>query len=572
MRLRRVQIERFRGIKQLDWNVGGDFVCLIGPGDSTKTTVLDAIELALSPRWNVSFDDADFFEAKTDEPISITVTVGDLPDELKSDAKFGLLTRGWSPACDLHDEPQDGDELVLSVGLRVSTSLEPSWAVINDREPEGRPISATDRERLGCTRLGAFLDRHFAWGRGSVLARLTEEEDSLPGMLAEASRAARAKLANLGPEDLTTLRSAAEKVKNAGAALGVAPRVEYRPHLDVKAVSAGEGGLSLHDGNVPVRRAGLGSRRLLAVAMQREVAKAHGLTMIDEIEHGLEPHRIRRLLQVLRGAPQPGDARHVLMTTHAPVVLEELEAGQLRVVRSKDGVTQVIAVPDRLQPIVRKASEAFLAHKVLVCEGRTELGFCRGLDQHWAQSASSFGLLGVAQADGGGTQAPQIAQAFAQLGYDVALLGDSDKPLKPDEPALTSAGVRVLLWEGGVSLEERVMLDLPWEGVAALVDLAMSQWGEQSVRDAIGSRLGHAVAPLNGAPADWPNQISEGKLRKAVGLAAKEAGVGKGRGWFKRIDVAEELAASVLRHLDAIPGTDLHHKISALREWAHGDG
>jgi hypothetical protein len=569
MRLRRVQIERFRGIKRMEWDVGGDFLCLIGPGDSTKTTILDAIEMGLSPRWNMTFDDADFYEAKTENPLSITVTVGDLPDELKSDAKYGLLARGRSPTGDLHDEPQDGDELVLSIRLQVGASLEPSWTVINDRQPEGRAIRADDREKLGCTRLGDFLDRHFAWGRGSILSRLTGEGEGLSGMLAEAGRAARAKLANISPDDLPALHTAAENVKKAGATLGVAPRTEYRPHLDVRAVSVGEGGLSLHDGDVPVRRAGLGSRRLLAIAMQREVAKVRGLTLIDEIEHAMEPHRIRRLLQVLRQATESKSGRHVLMTTHAPVVLEELEAGQLRVVRSKDGVTKVIAVPGTLQPTVRKASEAFLARKVLVCEGRTELGFCRGLDLQWGKTGPSFGLAGVGLADGGGTQAPKVGQAFAQLGYSVALLGDSDKPLQPDESVLTSAGVHVLLWDDGISLEQRIALDLPWTGVAAVVELAMNNWGDQSVRDAIWTRISRNGDRLNGSPADWPQQIPEQPLRNAIGLAAKEAS--NGRGWFKRVDLAEELAVIVLQHRDAIRDTDLGRKIATLQEWAHGD-
>ncbi len=88
MRLRRVEIERFRGIKKLHWNVVGDFVCLLGPGDSTKTTILDAIELTLSPRWNVSFNDADFYDANTEHPLSITITV-----------------------CELHDEPEEGSAM-----------------------------------------------------------------------------------------------------------------------------------------------------------------------------------------------------------------------------------------------------------------------------------------------------------------------------------------------------------------------------------------------------------------------------------------------------------------------------
>lgn len=135
MRIRRVEIERFRGIKKLEWNVGGDFVCLIGSGDSTKTTILDAIELALSPRWNIQFDDTDFYATDTSEPVVIRVTVGDLPAELISDAKYGLEARGWSPDGELHDEPGDNDEVVLTIQLRVDSSLEQSWTVINNRNP-----------------------------------------------------------------------------------------------------------------------------------------------------------------------------------------------------------------------------------------------------------------------------------------------------------------------------------------------------------------------------------------------------------------------------------------------------
>lgn len=192
MKLRHVKIERFRGIKKLEWNVGGDFVCLLGPGDSTKTTILDAIDFALSSRWSIQFDDSDFYEAKTDEPIVICVTVGELREEFKSDTKYGYLARGWNDSGGLHDEPEENDEVVLSIQLRVEPSLEPTWLVVNDRNPEGKQITSRDREKLGCVRLEDFLDRHFSWGRGSVLSRLTSEPDSLSNVLAEAGRAARA--------------------------------------------------------------------------------------------------------------------------------------------------------------------------------------------------------------------------------------------------------------------------------------------------------------------------------------------------------------------------------------------
>jgi putative ATP-dependent endonuclease of the OLD family len=94
MQIRHVRIERFRGIKLLDWQPSGEVICLLGPGDSTKTTIIEAIELTLSPRWDYAFDDSDFFDGNTDSPIVITATVGQLPDSLRADNKFGLHIRG----------------------------------------------------------------------------------------------------------------------------------------------------------------------------------------------------------------------------------------------------------------------------------------------------------------------------------------------------------------------------------------------------------------------------------------------------------------------------------------------
>ncbi|MBR4341287.1 MAG: AAA family ATPase [Lachnospiraceae bacterium] len=49
MRLKHVSIKNFRGIKQADLTFPDEqrLVCLIGPGDSTKSTILTAIHYAL---------------------------------------------------------------------------------------------------------------------------------------------------------------------------------------------------------------------------------------------------------------------------------------------------------------------------------------------------------------------------------------------------------------------------------------------------------------------------------------------------------------------------------------------
>lgn len=159
MQLRRLAIERFRGIRVLEWTVNGPTACLVGPGDATKTTILDAVEWALWPRPALLVGDSDFYGVRCDQPVVIEATVGELPGRLLRDDRFGLELRGWTPEGQLRDEPEDDDELVLTIRLTVDGSLEPRWEVVNNRQPEPRPIYQRDREALGVTRLGPDGER-----------------------------------------------------------------------------------------------------------------------------------------------------------------------------------------------------------------------------------------------------------------------------------------------------------------------------------------------------------------------------------------------------------------------------
>jgi putative ATP-dependent endonuclease of the OLD family len=82
MKLRRIQIENFRGIRNLDLEIG-DTTVLIGENNTGKTAVLDALRFALRDirsRRGCSFDAYDFHlanpeaEPSTALPISIKLT------------------------------------------------------------------------------------------------------------------------------------------------------------------------------------------------------------------------------------------------------------------------------------------------------------------------------------------------------------------------------------------------------------------------------------------------------------------------------------------------------------------
>ena len=577
--IRHLAIKHFRGIRSLVWTVGGQVACLVGPGDSTKSTILEAIGMALSPSWRVGVDDSDFYGADTTQPIVIVATVGALPDELLSDHRYGLLSRGWGADAKLRDEPAANREAVLSVEFRVDASLEPQWRVINDRHPDGKPIRASDRARFGALHVGAYFDRHLAWGRDSALSRLTGEADDLAGVLAEAGRVARS---SIDPSALPLLQRAAAKVQEAGASLGVTPRDRYHPHLDVLSVKVGTGGLSLHDGQVPLRRAGAGTRRLLTLAVQKELAQAGAILLLDEVEYGLEPHRVRWMLEALRSAVRsdepgagPGSRGQIFMTTHSSVVVEELDAGDLRVVRSDGSTTVVHSVPGSLQGTVKKVSGALLGRKILVVEGQTELGLCRYFDRRWASADGSFAYKGVALCLGGGQEAPSRAIALRSLGYEVAYLGDSDDPsLSPTPAEIREAGIEVFVWSGDLALEERLALDLPWEGVVEMLQLAAEARTEIGIRDSIAHQLGLPAAALSLPFETWCSADAPGEapLRDAVGWVAKGRGKGNKEAWFKSVPLGDRLGEVLARYVPQLAATDVGRKLSGLRAWTRLDG
>jgi hypothetical protein len=588
VKLKHLRVERFRGIRQLDWKVVGDTICLIGRGDSAKSTILDAIEFVLSPRWNPLFSDSDFYEGNCENPIVITTTIGELPGELLIEDKFGLYQRGWDREDGLVDEPDDGHEIVLTVTLIVDKSLEPQWSVIADRYPQGKNITSKDRERLGVRRLGADVDRELSWGRGSAIAKFTEDLDNLGKAIAEAHRCARNTFAAACTPNLD---EAARKAQKAAAELGVysASGAEYRPGLDTKVISPGVGAICLHEGEIPLRSTGLGSRRLTALALQRSGVAKGTIALIDEIEHGLEPYRIRNLLRLLQSQPiaaHHGEKSHepslgqVITVTHSPVVVRELTADQIHVVRKDpDGLVRVLPGDSELQPLLRACPSAFLSRRIIICEGRTEVGLLRALEDFWAVRHEGLpsAHFGVEFVEGGGrNHGPKRALQLAELSYEVAYFGDSDEPIDPDQNTLDRLGVRVLLWTGQVSVEQRICLDLPWDALQEVIDLAIEIRGEftedaeQSVLSRVANKLGVGGNPLSRKITDWlSNGFDEDSIRKAIGDAAKGNNNKKAKGWFKELSAGHSLGRIVAHMLPQIPDSALASGLKELEDWMY---
>ena len=284
MKLRKIRICNFRGIKHLDWTLPDAKVfCLIGRGDSTKTTILEAIRFAFSPHWNQTFNDSDFHRCNTDVAIEIDIVIGDLLAEFCSEKKFAAHLRGWQISTgELHDEPEDGDELVLSARLSVAKDLEPKWRIVTDRNPDGVEFKSNDRAKVGVGFIGAYSEKQLTWAPGTALAKITESDD-LSTSLVGATRAARHSLDGQRATTLKNFDVAAEKSEAVARGLGVPVEHAYKAHLDLGSSSIRIGGLTLHDGDVPLRQLGLGSRRMLLCGIQKEALDDHHITLFDEV-------------------------------------------------------------------------------------------------------------------------------------------------------------------------------------------------------------------------------------------------------------------------------------------------
>lgn len=335
-RIRKLEIQNFRCIKRLAWTPSPGINCLIGPGDSGKSSILDAIDLCLGARRSVPIGDTDFYGLDVTTPIEISATIGALPDDLVNLDAYGDFLRGFDSATGvIEDEPRVGLETVLTLRLKVDSDLEPVWTLHSDRAAEQgseRGLAWKDRSRIAPARIGSFASMNLSWSRNSILNKLTDDRADLGGALAAAAREARA---NFGDQARVQLQQPLQIVTETASNLGVPIGGAAQALLDAHSVSIGDGAIALHDAQgIPLRSLGTGSSRLLVAGLQRRAAQAASIALVDEVEFGLEPHRLIRFLDSL-GAKENVPPLQVFLTTHSPVALRELSGDQLYVVRKQ---------------------------------------------------------------------------------------------------------------------------------------------------------------------------------------------------------------------------------------------
>lgn len=586
MQIRQLKVSNFRGIGSLDWKPGSSFCCMIGAGDSGKSSILDAAEACLSSRW-FSFSEPDFTGADTAKTITIEATVGELSGGLKSDERFGLYIRGWTKSGELRDEPQDDDEPVLTVKLTVDASMEPSWELVCDRAGAPRGLSNRDRALFGVVRLAGDDARQLAWGQGSVLSRLTGDSAEAAGRLALAYKAARE---NAKLDQIEALTKAAELAEGFAKGLGAYVDAGYGPGLELGRSGLTSGSIALHDGSVPLRLAGLGTRRLATLGLQRSAIVEGAIVLVDEIEHGLEPHRVLGAISQLKASQEAArkagkPAGQVLMTTHSDVTLGEVGPEALRSVTAQRPTRDIevasSAQTDAMRKLIRFTPRALFARRITVCEGYTEVGLLMGLREHWPADHAGLPIehRGAAIVDGNGGEACAMALNLHKMGFTVAIYRDSDDSLGPAQAAaLAAAGIPVFEYGGGIYTEWAIFEAADDTHIQRILEYAREERGDGFVNDNLVSKIpGLDAYTVRESFEFWTlfAELDAAGLRAGLsevssGKAFEKRDDKKNKSWFKDQIRARGLAPIVQDIVTTAPDSRLAQTLKRIEAWLYG--
>jgi putative ATP-dependent endonuclease of the OLD family len=557
-----LSIKHYRGIENFQQIFGRtNCVILIGRGDSGKTTLLKAISSVLSPIWNISFSDYDFTNMDTSIPIQIEVILTDIPEDLLDMKRYGeyfqLMKDDGTIESNVEDAATNQNSIVLKIRLTVTETLEPSWEVISDREIGNKAINATDRSKFNMFMVSDYIDNHFSYTKGSPLysaiKNSLEKKDktNIEHRIVEIGRNLYDSVKNLKPFDEFKVTS--EKIKKDAQALGLTIS-DLTTLLEFKSNTYSESNIVLHSSDIPYRLNGKGSKRLLSLAIQYGLVENGGLVLIDEIEQGLEPDRVRNLTRKLA---RLNDGQ-VFITTHSRDVVLEPSAKQIFLMRK--GEDKLFSFDDDLQGKLRNKPEAFFAKRIICCEGATEEGIIRAISDD-LQERRGYGIAvqGIVHVDsGGGDKFYTMAMSLKKCKFDVLVFCDDDnKDIKNSKQAADADQIKSVRCKDGYSIEEQLFEDLPWDCICQLVEYVINE-----------NPLNNSILSMHGQPYRTVDElrtldIKEQKvLRPILGKKAKQ------ESWYKRIDHGEFLGKIWIGNYQSLAhDCILRKELDEIRKW-----
>ncbi|MCY4373470.1 MAG: AAA family ATPase [Spirochaetaceae bacterium] len=544
----RLKIDRFRGIESLDWGPAAGMNIVLGGGDVGKTTILEAIGLLLSPANTVVLSEADYWQRNVDAEFVIQAVFALPPSsEIGQQRKFSWPwewdgTNAVLPAVsgDESAEPSAPGQPVYRLQVRGTPELEIRWEIVQPND-EVDLLSAAVRRSIGVVRLGSEdrNDRDLRLVYGSGLDRLL------------ADKGLRARIA----QSVSETNLAVTLGEDASKALGKLDEALEREGLPSKldlGLTASQGlsigaligllaecapGVAL-----PLASWGAGTRRMAALQVAAATEAASSMTVIDEIERGLEPYRLRRLVKSLQS--QSGQ---IFITTHSAVTISAADQSSLWYL---DRAGHLGALPrEKIARQQEREPETFLTRFAIIAEGPTEVGFVSYLLE--LAIGGSFADRGVRVFDGQGNSATLgLLEALAEGGLEFGGFADHEGESPGRWSSVkTKMGTRLFQWPAGCT-EQNIISRVEDYRLAEMIDhddagtvaerrltlaarLQIEDKGLDAILSAASDLRSLLIAASTGSKEDAPNE----SVKKQWGR--------HGRRWFKSVTGGRELASKM---------------------------
>jgi putative ATP-dependent endonuclease of the OLD family len=530
--IRQLRIERFRGIHNLTWNPQRGMNIILGGGDVGKTTILEAVALLLSPSNSLVLAESDYWLRKTEDEFTIRAVIS-LPDdsEISQQTKFNWPWH-WDgenavppvvPAG--ADDIPDPDEPVYCLQVRGKADLEISWEIVQPND-EVDPLSPNVRKSIGVVRLGGDdrNDRDLRLVYGSALDRLLSDK----GLRARLGQ-------RLAEVDLN--ENLSDDARTALAHLDKALQAQSLPHkLELGltssqglSIGALTGLLAEHSDGVmlPLASWGSGTRRMATLQIASVTEADTHIAVVDEIERGLEPYRVRKLVEFLQR-----EHAQSFVTTHSPVAIAVATRGHLWFLDANGNMGPLLA--DQIKNQQQRDPQTFLARLSVICEGSTEVGFLAALLER--AISSTFRDHGIHVADGNGNHATlELLECLSAARLNFAGLADNDGTHTGRWTALrTAMGARLFQWADG-SPETNLIALVPDDRLETLLQDSDGDLDGDRLRtlaDRLGTGQNKDVATLLAACAEQGKSLREVIIAAAIGDGAG-APDGRAKEWRK---------------------------------------
>lgn len=547
-RILRLDIRGYRRLKQLTWRPSAGLNVVLGGGDVGKSTVLDAIGLLLSPSNPTTLAETDYHQRDIDAGFEIEAVMA-----LAVDSGINYqFKQSWpwvwdgsaavAPTAEGTGDEAAG-EAVYKLRVRGTKDLELLYEIV---QPDGSAdtLSASLRRAIGLVRLGGDdrHDRDLRLVQGSALDRLLSDQTLRSKVTAEVGKTdVRGRLLSDKQENLTKLDDA---FKARQLPTGLDLSLVGGPGASVLSLV----GLTADAGPVklPLSNWGAGTRRLAALEVARQIQGQSPVTIVDEVERGLEPYRQRVLIERLQSA-----ASQAFATTHSPFVIKAAAKAAFWYLEGEGNIGGLDG--RQIEPVRANDPGAFLARLTIVAEGATEKGFCLALLERAIEGDIDAHGLHVCDAVGH-EQALGVLKALCKSGLCFAGIADNEGKYEDGWTTVRAVlGNRLLRWESGC-IEDNViglLTDLQLEHLLTTGEDAGPR--RRTLKERLGTQ-GKTFAELSAA-------AGTGAALKAAVLDAVKGVVPNGtaddvkkrfkshaQDWFKSVEGGRELEGVVFEY------------------------